>query len=76
MGYAVFMFFLACFAALRGYAVYICLFTVACTLAGAYRCHRSGRCVRGGALAGLKLAALTIAVLLPIGITMLMASEW
>ncbi len=76
MGLAVFLFFLACFHAVCGYSIHICILAMVCSLCGAYRCHRNGEDVRTGALLGLKVAAITVLVLVPVGITAVMASQW
>ena len=76
MGLAVFLFFLACFHAVWGYSIPICILALVCSLCGAYRCHLNGDDVRTGAWLGLKVAAITVLVLVPAGITVVMASQW
>ncbi len=72
MGYAIFLFLLACLSALKGYWLYIGLAALLFGACGAVRACRCGTCPKLGAWRGLKVCFLLIVLIVPLVVTALM----
>lgn len=76
MGFAIFLFLMACLTAVRGYWLFIALALLCCSGGGAYRACRCGTCPKHGAWQGAKFTLLMFALLIPVAVTVLMAGNW
>lgn len=76
MEFAVFLFLMACLTAVQGYWIYILSGLLAFSLLGSLHACSCGTCPKRGAWSGLKLSLLIFALLIPLGVTVLMAGTW